>query len=104
MQAGVFADKDSRPFVMAISTGRFPREELEKFAEGKPSLVDEFAADKALTLEIVDGRQPAKTATPVDPYALPAAPEPLDEGERVDVDVSREVDSAAVATAAARRR
>jgi superfamily II DNA or RNA helicase len=100
MQAGQFADKDSRPFVMAISTGRFPREELEKFAEGKPSLVDEFAADKALTLEIVDGRQPAKGATQVDPFALPAAPEPLDEGERVDVDVSREVDAAAtVATA-----
>ena len=101
MQAGVFADKDSRPFVMAIATGRFPREELEKFAEGKPSLVDDFAADKALTLEIVDGRLPEKTATPVDPYALPAAPEPLDVGERVDVDVSREVDATAATTAAA---
>lgn len=102
MQAGVFADKDSRPFVMAISTGRFPREELEKFAEGKPSLVDEFAANEALTLEIVDGRLPAKVPAAADPYALPAAPEPLDEGERVDVDVSREVDAteAALATAA----
>jgi hypothetical protein len=101
MQAGVFADKDSRPFVMAISTGRFPREELEKFAEGKPSLVDEFAADKALTLEIVDGRQPEKAPTAADPFALPAAPEPLDEGERVDVDVSREVDAVAATAAAA---
>jgi len=99
MQAGVFADKDSRPFVMAISTGRFPREELEKFAEGKPSLVDEFAADKALTLEIVDGRE--KPAAPADPFALPAAPEPLDEGERVDVDVSREVDATSASAVAA---
>lgn len=93
MQAGVFADKDSRPFVMALSTGRFPREELEKFADGKPSLVDDFAADKALTLEIVDGRQPERAPTPADPFALPAAPEPLDDGERVDVDVTREVDA-----------
>jgi superfamily II DNA or RNA helicase len=93
MQAGVFADKDSRPFVMAISTGRFPRDELEKFAEGKPSLVDKFAADKALTLEIVDGRAAEKSAAVADPFALPAAPEPVDAGERVDVDVSREVDA-----------
>jgi len=32
---------------------------------------------------------------------LPAAPEPLDEGERVDVDVSREVDAVAATAAAA---
>ena len=93
MQAGVFADKDSRPFVMAISTGRFPRDELEKFADGRPSLVDQFAADKALTLEIVDGRVTGKPAAVADPFALPAAPEPVDAGERVDVDVSREIDA-----------
>ncbi|NOU33304.1 MAG: methyltransferase-like protein [Polyangiaceae bacterium] len=99
MQAGAFADKDSRPFVMAISSGRFPVSELEKFAEGKPSLVDQFAAEEKLTLEIVDGR--AKAAAPADPFALPGAPMPLDEGERVDVDVSREVDDVAAAAAAA---
>jgi hypothetical protein len=101
MQAGAFRDKDSRPFVMAVATGKFPREELEKFVEGKPSLVDDFAGDKALTLEIVDGRQPEKTATQIDPFALPGAPEPLDEGEHVDVDVSREVDAVTATTAAA---
>ena len=101
MQAGVFEDKDSRPFVMAIATGRFPREELEKFAEGKPSLVDEFAANKALTLEIVDGRLPERPAASTDPFALPAAPEPLDEGERVNVNVSREVDATGASSAAA---
>jgi hypothetical protein len=100
MQAGVFADKDSRPFVMAISTGRFPREELEKFAEGKPSLVDEFAANKALTLEIVDGRPKQTAAASADPFTLPAAPEPFVEGERVDVDVSRDVDATGSAAAA----
>jgi superfamily II DNA or RNA helicase len=100
MQAGVFADKDSRPFVMAISTGRFPREELEKFAEGKPSLVDEFAADKELTLEIVDGRATEKSGVAPDPFALPGAPEPVDAGERVDIDVSREVDTTGLSTAA----
>ena len=47
MQAGVFADKDSRPFVMAISTGRFPRDELEKFAEGSPRWSTRLAATKS---------------------------------------------------------
>lgn len=101
MQAGVFEDKDSRPLVMAVSSGRFPREELEKFAQGKPSLVDEFAGNKALTLEVVDGREPARPATAADPFALPAAPEPVDHGERVDVDVSREVDATGATTSAA---
>jgi hypothetical protein len=100
MQAGVFANKDSRPFVMAISTGRFPREELEKFVEGKPSLVDQFAENKALTLEIVDGRVPPRPTVVTDPFALPSAPEPMD-GERVDVDVSREVDATGAAAAIA---
>lgn len=100
MQAGVFADKDSRPFVMAISTGRFPMEELQKFADGKPSLVDEFAANKELTLEIVDGRIPEQAQVSTDPFALPSAPEPVDGGERVDVDVSREVDASGASTAA----
>ncbi len=99
MQAGVFADKDSRPFVMAISTGRFPREELERFVEGRPSLVDDFAADKALTLEVVDGRVEPRPEATADPFALPSAPEPVQEGERVDVDVSREVDATGSASA-----
>lgn len=103
MQAGVFADKDSRPFVMAISNGRFPLEELEKFVDGKPSVVDDFPNEKALTLELVDGR-PEPLVSPPDRFALPAAPEPVDAGERIDVDVSREVDvtgASAAETAAA---
>lgn len=99
MQAGAFEDKNSRPFVMAVATGRFPREELEKFADGKPSLVDEFANDKEFNLEIVDGRVTPKAETPADPYALPAAPEPTDGPGQLDVDVSREVDATGAANA-----
>src|SRR5262249_50779670 len=72
-----------------------------KFVAGKPSLVDDFAANKSLTLEIVDGRATPKVDAPPDPYALPSAPEKIDEGARVDVDVSREVDvTGAAATSA----
>jgi hypothetical protein len=99
MQAGAFADKESRPFVMAISTGRFPPEELAKFAEGKPSLVDRLAAEGDFSLEIVDGRTTPKPGAATDPFALPAAPEPVDAGERVDVDVSREVDATGASAA-----
>lgn len=104
MQAGAFADKDSRPFVMAVSTGKFPVEELEKFAEGKPSLVDEFASNKDFSLEIVDGQMKIpedRPSEPVDPFSLPDAPEPVDDGEKVDVDVSREVDVTGANAAAA---
>ena len=73
MQAGALRDRSSQAFVKALTTGRFPKEELEKFAEGKPSLVDSFAANRELTLEIVEAqRAKEKAAKPDDPYALPA--------------------------------
>lgn len=40
-----------RSFVDALKTGRFPKEELEKFVDEKPSLVDEFFANKESSLE-----------------------------------------------------
>jgi len=40
-----------RGFVKALTTGRFPVEELEKFVSGEPSLVDEFVADSTQTVE-----------------------------------------------------
>jgi len=101
MQAGVFKDKDSRPFVMALSTGRFPVKELEKFAKGEPSLVDAVAADP-LTLELVDGTDKPKKEVKDDPYALPAAPDPADEDDNVDIDVSAEVDVNAIANESGR--
>ncbi|MBV9452550.1 MAG: DEAD/DEAH box helicase family protein [Rubrobacter sp.] len=50
----------SRAFVKALATGRFPQTEIEKFAEGKPSLVDEFIEDSTQNLEAqeIGGRSP----------------------------------------------
>ena len=43
-----------KSFVKALATGRFPREEIEKFVNGKPSIVDKFLQDKQLTLEALE--------------------------------------------------
>ena len=53
-QTGIFdMDRGSkgRSFVQALKTGRFPKEELEKFVNGEASLVDEFLENSALSLE-----------------------------------------------------
>ena len=44
----------SKSFIKALSTGRFPTEEIEKFVNGKPSIVDKFLQDKQLTLESLE--------------------------------------------------
>ena len=41
----------AKGFVKALTTGRFPKMELEKFVEGQASLVDEFLDDSDLALE-----------------------------------------------------
>jgi superfamily II DNA or RNA helicase len=98
MQAGLTKEKASQPFVKALTSGRFPTSELEKFARGEPSLVDGFAgsADRAadphagdFKLELVEPPAAKSTETGVDRFDLPMAPEPQDAG---DIDVSREVD------------
>ena len=43
MQAGVLKDK-GKPFVMALTNGKFPIAELEKFVNGQPSMVDAYAS------------------------------------------------------------
>ena len=43
-----------KSFVKALATGRFPKEEVEKFIEGDPSLVDTFVLDPAQTLEVLE--------------------------------------------------
>jgi len=43
MQAGVLKDK-GKPFVMALTNGKFPVAELEKFVSGQPSMVDAYAS------------------------------------------------------------
>lgn len=40
-----------RTFVQALKTGKFPKEELEKFIAGERSLVDEFFDDPEMSLE-----------------------------------------------------
>ncbi len=106
MQAGVLKDK-GKPFVMALVNGKFPIEELEKFANGQPSRVDEFAASNSaggndpLVLTSPTTSAPGKLSVPppIDPYALPAAPVANAGPESSDVDVSLAVDADAIAAA-----
>lgn len=101
MQAGVLKDK-GKPFVMALTNGKFPVEELEKFVNGQPSVVDKFTARTVdpLTLELVDSAEPGKlqAPAPTDPFALPAAPDGIHDDTGATVDVSREVDANAIET------
>src|SRR5262249_12069323 len=43
-----------RAFVKALGTGRFPKEEIAKFVNGEPSLVDQFVQDPTQTLEALE--------------------------------------------------
>ncbi len=102
MQAGVLKDK-GKPFVQALASGRFPPEELQKFAEGKPSAVDEFVAPPPppldpLVLQPTEPTDKRTGPTPADPYSLPAAPAGQHDDPGTTIDVSREVDTSTVPT------
>lgn len=92
MQAGVLKDK-GKPFVMALTNGRFPLAELEKFANGEPSAVDKFAGGQVEPLELspVDkaegGLRPPR---PTDPFALPGKADGIHDDESVAIDVGRQ--------------
>jgi hypothetical protein len=43
-----------KAFVKALSTGRFPEVEIDKFVNGEPSLVDQFVRDPTQTLEALE--------------------------------------------------
>jgi hypothetical protein len=43
-----------KAFVKALATGRFPREEIAKFVNNEPSLVDQFVQDPTRTLEALE--------------------------------------------------
>jgi hypothetical protein len=43
-----------KSFVKALATGRFPIDEIDRFIDGKPSLVDKFLDDGSQSLEILD--------------------------------------------------
>ncbi len=100
MQAGVLKDK-GKPFVMALTNGRFPVDELEKFANGEPSMVDRFAGGgiggDPLSLELVERAEGRlKVPEPVDPYALPAKADGIHDDAGATVDVSRAVDAGTI--------
>lgn len=100
MQAGVLKDK-GKPFVQALTSGRFPPEELQKFADGQPSAVDDFVAPPAGANAapdplVLQPTEPTDTRTgpkPADPYALPSAPAGQHDDPGTTIDVSREVDT-----------
>ena len=57
-QSGLFTIYGKgKSFIKALATGRFPAEEIEKFVNGNPSLVDEFVKDPAQTLEALVGEK-----------------------------------------------
>lgn len=89
MQAGALRGAASAAFVKALTTGRFPTKELEKFALGRPSLVDDFAEDRELTLELVESQMESIFEIPSeDPFALPAAPDSDYQRDDGDINVA----------------
>ena len=98
MQAGVLKDK-GKPFVMALTNGKFPADELEKFANGQPSMVDTFASGggiggEALILKPTDRAEGGmKPPDQIDPYALPAKTDGVHDDTGATVDVSKAVDA-----------
>ncbi|MFB2898623.1 zinc-ribbon domain-containing protein [Aerosakkonemataceae cyanobacterium BLCC-F50] len=54
-QSGLLQSKaKGKGFVKALATGRFPIEEIDKFVNGEPSIVDRFLQDQDLTLEALE--------------------------------------------------
>lgn len=96
MQAGVLKDK-GKPFVMALTNGKFPVEELEKFVNGQPSMVDAYASGgglggDALALGLVEKAEGGlKAPDKIDPYALPAKADGVHDDTGSTVDVSKAV-------------
>jgi superfamily II DNA or RNA helicase len=80
-QAGISeATGRGRGFVKALVTGRFPREELERFVQKDASVVDRFVVDPTLTLEAANLSQGANKGTPydIDEPAVSFGDEPVD--------------------------
>ena len=82
-QSGLLqAGGKARGFVKALATGRFPKQELDKFYEGEESLVDEFIDDSNLSLEEI---APLDDQDPANETAAEATSQP----EQPDVDVTQ---------------
>lgn len=70
-----------KAFVKALVTGRFPKEEIDKFVNGEASLVDEFVGDPSQTLEALESRD-KKLGT--EETLLDRADELIDDGAEED--------------------
>ena len=71
MQSGLLkTEGKGRAFVKALVTGRFPHNEVEKFVQGEPSLVDEFVEDPKLTLEQHEINQQSNDGLEIEPEAV----------------------------------
>jgi hypothetical protein len=54
-QSGLLGSKGKgRGFVKALATGRFPKDEIEKFVNSMSSLVDQFVEDPTQTLQAME--------------------------------------------------
>lgn len=103
MQGGLLRDNESKPFVKAITGGKFPVSELEKFIRGEPSLVDDVLRKKPIDPTAAgplvlqpDAPEAVTPEKPLDRYALPGAPAPED-AEKIDVSVEVDVHGAPAA-------
>jgi hypothetical protein len=56
----------SKGFVRALATGRFPKEEIEKFVRAEASLVDQFVQDPTKTLEALERDEEKPDGTEAD--------------------------------------
>lgn len=84
MQAGAFDSGTAYQFALEVSSGWFPEEELEKFLEDEPSLVDQYATNPDFTL--VQEVHVERDAQPEEPYALPYNFEQQGSGPRATID------------------
>src|SRR5262249_13319002 len=72
----------SKAFVKALTTGRFPTEEIEKFINGEPSLVDHFVQDPTQTLEALETNEAKPVGAEADVLdRADALVEPVEEEE-----------------------
>lgn len=75
MQAGVFKGGSAHAFARAISSGKLPKEELEKFLRDEPSKVDQIAQGQEQDDGVFELVAEVHVDAPLkgyDPYTLPA--------------------------------
>ena len=89
MQAGAFRSGAAHRFALAISSGKLPKEELEKFARGEASAADDLN-DEAEPYTLDGGAHTERELTGPDPYALPYDHEAMAAGPRRGIGLEAE--------------